>query len=494
MMFDTTKRLRPTRLARLIGAMAIMLGGCGDGGSAEGPPGGPGPAGPDGPEGPAAEPDEPSITGVSPAWVWLSRSQAITIGGYNTDWDDATSVDFGAGITVDDVVVASPTSLVATISVTDGAAVGRRDVVVTSGGDSLTHAGAFDVRPGADVTIIAGDGTQGSFNVFLIDLHDAAHSLTGGQYDDPTGTPFSTVMEGAGEEVLPVQDIGLTLYDEHFAIVPGFLDVTAPATAPLSLVTNSGFSEELVSTGVLYVAPSTPEDLILATPAEVDYGSVPYATKLLRYTNDTGADSLVFLAVGDGAGGEPMAFRYARHSGRIADGYAVTVPSGTILPTPVRDGEDVYMMTFAPDGDTDFTFMGGAVTAVPAEFYASDEVDDDACEDAQNTSINLAVDDFMAIDGGVLRTGLNILELADEPLDADWYRFSVLSEDVTISCQAHSNHDLVGVQIYSVGDCDTPAVAPLGSGDYYLSVLAARQVSTHGAGHYAVMCQLSAAP
>jgi hypothetical protein len=477
--------------ALVFGAIA-----CGDDGTGtEGPPGGGGPEGPEGPPGPSGNPDEPSIGGVSPAWSWLSRSATVTISGYNTDWDADTSVDFGAGVTVDGVTVASPTSIVAEITIEEGASIGAHDIVVEGGGASLTLEGAFDVRPSLTAEVVVGEGTQGSFNVITLTLEDTAHDLSGGNYTDPTDPFFAHTMGGDGSESLGIFGVAGTvgLYDQQFAFVSYFIDPLAPADARISLVTSDIFGDKQISTGLLSVEPKTP----VAVEAEVlpvSYGSVPYVTHLFEYTNDTAEDQQLDFIVSNGDGGEPMVFRYAGNSGRHRDGFFTPMNGDTSLPVAVRSGESAFLMAFAPSGVANFDFAVEIDLDGEAAIFASEETDDDACEDAQATGIDLALGiQGLAIDGGVSNpnNGETLTGLLGE---SDWYRFSVDSNPVELECFAYGDHDVLAVSIHPVTDCEASATMPLDAGEYYLRVQPARLYTLRGSEHYSVVCTTSYTP
>lgn len=89
----------------------------------------------------------PQITNVSPSSAPAgTNSVAVILTGVYTQWaQGSTTVSFGAGITVDNVVVNNPTSITATISLSAGATVGPRSVTVTTGAQVLTS--NFNVTP-----------------------------------------------------------------------------------------------------------------------------------------------------------------------------------------------------------------------------------------------------------------------------------------------------------------------------------------------------------
>jgi hypothetical protein len=76
----------------------------------------------------------PTANGVNPSQSFTGREIRVEVSGDATSWKDGATVSFGDGITVKSVSVASPTDLFADITVADTAALGMRDVVVTSGG------------------------------------------------------------------------------------------------------------------------------------------------------------------------------------------------------------------------------------------------------------------------------------------------------------------------------------------------------------------------
>lgn len=105
-----------------------------------------------------AEHPAPTLTTVSPAAAQRDQAIQVTLGGSGFV-QDLTSVSFGAGITVEDLVVATPTSLSATVRIGAGAALGARDVSVANpapGGGTAVLAGGFTVQPANPVPAVTG--------------------------------------------------------------------------------------------------------------------------------------------------------------------------------------------------------------------------------------------------------------------------------------------------------------------------------------------------
>ena len=87
-----------------------------------------------------------ALTQVMPNNAPQATSLHVKITGTNTNFlQNATTVSFGAGINVGNVVVGGPTSLDADLAVGPAATVGAHNVVVSTGGEVVTLNGAFTV-------------------------------------------------------------------------------------------------------------------------------------------------------------------------------------------------------------------------------------------------------------------------------------------------------------------------------------------------------------
>ena len=104
-----------------------------------------------------AEHPAPTLTTLSPAAEQRDQTIQVTLGGSGFV-QDLTSVSFGAGISVETITVASPTSLSATVRIDAAAALGARDVSVANpapGGGTAVLAGGFTVLAENPVPAIA---------------------------------------------------------------------------------------------------------------------------------------------------------------------------------------------------------------------------------------------------------------------------------------------------------------------------------------------------
>src|SRR4029453_6645696 len=92
-------------------------------------------------------PAMPTISSVSPASGAPGASLTVTVTG--TNFQTGASASFGAGITVTSTTVVAPTQLSVAIPMGASAALGARDVTVSTGGQTATRPGGFTVAPPA---------------------------------------------------------------------------------------------------------------------------------------------------------------------------------------------------------------------------------------------------------------------------------------------------------------------------------------------------------
>ena len=192
----------------------------------------------------------PQITSVSPASAPQGQTLSATITGANTNFTSLSTVNFGAGITVNSVVFNSAASLTANISVQSGAAPGARDVTVTTNGTPVIGSGLFSVIevPGEITSITPGTGQQGASLVVTI---------TGSHTNFGAG---SSVSFGPGITVTSINAGSATSLTATINIASGATvgprDVTVTTNAiPVTKV--GGFS----------VTPGTPKILSVAPPS-----------------------------------------------------------------------------------------------------------------------------------------------------------------------------------------------------------------------------------
>jgi hypothetical protein len=320
----------------------------------------PGPVGPQGPAGPAGT-GTPSINEVTPLKVFLGRKAEVTISGNGTAWTAATTVSFGADITVDKLVVASPTALIASLTIAQTAAVGPRDVTVTEAGASLTWTQIFEVNSPITFEITGGTLAQGSVvfsSVRLLDLTTPFDSTSTG---DGFFTPmtYSNLVLDLGPRAtvssLAVKDFGLTCTT--------FLDLDAPATATSAVVTSGPAGAQIVSTAAGAYTPVARTGTPLPAGTTDVATTTPYASKLFSLA-PVAALSVSELTVTSPVVGEGARAFVLAASGHWAD--LITSASSTGPAMYLRQPGQAASVVFFDSAGTQGAYKLVAADTVPA--------------------------------------------------------------------------------------------------------------------------------
>lgn len=186
--------MKLVKLVSLVGAVSVaLLSGCA---GADGKDGAAGNNGENGQQGKDGNPTKASPNALSPAVGFLGRDMEIHLGFDGTSFDAANppKVEFGAGIKVQDVKVASATLLKVKVLIDRTAAPGAKDVTI---GDVVAK-GAFEVKPSLKLDE-AVPAEQGGLGAVLITNQDTAVFDTnqGGFAGVADGlVPFSTSASG----------------------------------------------------------------------------------------------------------------------------------------------------------------------------------------------------------------------------------------------------------------------------------------------------------
>jgi hypothetical protein len=178
--------MRSTRLFALVLALVPAAIGCGDDIKFPDPP----------------EVPDPAINGVIPGEAFAGRTLRVQVSGDGTEFTDAASVAFsGAGITVDSVELASPSDLIANITIAPEAELTRRDVVVTDGDASLNLLQAFEVKSSL---IVLADGPiqQGGIAFLRIINTDPSSPFLGDLEIGTTATGTTIIVQGNTETTI----------------------------------------------------------------------------------------------------------------------------------------------------------------------------------------------------------------------------------------------------------------------------------------------------
>jgi hypothetical protein len=282
---------------------------------ADGAQGAAGANGADGKPGDPAKGADPSASLVSPAQGILDRELDVEIGGSATKFADGAKPDFGAGITVVESTVSSPTLVIAKIKIAKDAKVGKRDVKI---GD-VTATGAFTVMPA--IAVDATKVEQGGVVQFAIDNNDAKAFDT---------QAFSLTAPG-------VMDLGSQATSGQAAV--GF--VMAPPLAPIATgqITASNMGSDgkskldfLSDPTAFQVTARAPVDLV---PGAGDQTfSAALQTKLFKLSTAANANAIVDLRmeVDASASTVPYAFVFGT-GGQAADQLAIVGPPQSLFGT-----------------------------------------------------------------------------------------------------------------------------------------------------------------
>ena len=178
----------------IVGAtvLAVNVMGC------SGDPGAPGVAGTVGTNGTNGKDGKdalanPSLNSITPGNAFMGRKETVIISAVGTAWTSVANgdVNFGDGITVSKVTVASETSLVVELSIGNSAKTGRRSVSIKNAGKDIQLKDAFDVQSPLKV-VITGTQAQGTILEVTVKNRDLLNAF------DTTAValdPFGLQME-----------------------------------------------------------------------------------------------------------------------------------------------------------------------------------------------------------------------------------------------------------------------------------------------------------
>jgi hypothetical protein len=408
--------------------MAGVVGACG--GGSQGPAGQTGPAGSNGVDGVNGEagppgsstPANPSVSGVTPPQAFLARTVDVSISGYGTSWSSATTVDFGTGVKVNKITVASPTALVVNITTATTATTGARDVTVTDGTNKETFKGAFQLL--APISwAFQGTVAQGSLVLATATVLDTTTPLDTTQVPDPSN-PFGGTIPGnlalTGPAGVSVSPISATDFGAVFEL---FIDVPATAgmfdlgllSGPAGAMTDVDFP----APKALNLAARTATALTSGTPV-MGTTATTYATSLYSFTPASAALSILDFTVSTTSKTATPALIVLPSDGKWADevtsGQVSTVPATFSLLTTATT--PYYGVTFDNSGATG-PFSVGATAVAPGATAATN-----ATDGTKATAVNASKLPFV-LTGGDLSKGTG----------TDWVKVTTTTAGSTIRVQ-----------------------------------------------------------
>jgi hypothetical protein len=228
-----------------------------------------------------AAPESPSVSAVVPTRVFLARTTEVSLSGYATHWSNATTVDFGPGITVESLVAASPTALVARVVTTKSTPLGTRDVVVDDGSSRQRFVGAFEVASPLTATF-QGTMAQGALGRITLQVLDSSTPLDSTSETDLDGTvTYPNIALGMPAGVGSIGIISVSDFEMTFGVS---IDVDASATAgDIDVVSGppGGTTTEFPLPSGMHVTARTAAPLVSGVAAtgqtSAAYDSVLYA-------------------------------------------------------------------------------------------------------------------------------------------------------------------------------------------------------------------------
>ncbi|MBA3502179.1 MAG: hypothetical protein H0T65_17575, partial [Deltaproteobacteria bacterium] len=350
-------------------------------------------------------PDE-SVSGVFPSSAFLGRQVRVEISGDVTEWKAGASVNFGAGVTVQNVAVASPTALFADITVMDDAAPGLRDVTVESNGKSLVLKEAFQLESAISLKF-RGTVAQGSIATFAINNHDFNTPFdttsTGDGFFTPIVYTGTNIEAPAGvtlqvEEVTPYGVTGLAFFD---------LDAVAGP-----LVVSSGFGEDVTTSNLgtnLDVKARTATVLAAGTPAS-GMVEATWASALYEFT-PTANPSLTTLATSSTSTAAKPGVAILGSSGRFEDMIGYSLKRTLVQLAPSK----LYAVYVDTSGTFGYTFSVRGASQMLTQLAEVAEPGNDTPANAQALTAMPS-----------LVTGATLMTIAD----VDWISITATAADV----------------------------------------------------------------
>ncbi len=224
-------------------------------------------------------PAQPSLVSVSPSSGAQGQTiQTVTITGSLTNWvQGTTEAILGAGVSISNLTITSPTTATASIAISPTAPVGGNSVVMYTGSQIVSGSG-FSVTPSASyIQSVEPNFTCPNGNTFNI----AGFNCSPGS--SPTGVPVVAQLQTVTLNIVGVGTHwlqGETTMNFGYGVVTDLLTVSSPTTAQAQIT-------------VLSVAPVGFSTLTATTDGEVVY---------LQQAIDIEEGSPILLAISPTAG------------------------------------------------------------------------------------------------------------------------------------------------------------------------------------------------
>jgi hypothetical protein len=207
----------------------------------------------------------PAISSVTPASGAQGQTENVTIAGVNAGWTGATTVNMGAGITINTTTLNNSNSITVNITIDPvAAALGFRTVTTTTGANVLTDPNAFTVTAGPAVisnvnpssgkqgqaltVAITGTGTHFSQGVSTVSFSGTL--ITPGAITVTSATSLTVNIAIDPAAATTARNVSVTTQNEVASLTGGF--TVAPGTPVLTTVNpNSGVQGQTIASVAL---------------------------------------------------------------------------------------------------------------------------------------------------------------------------------------------------------------------------------------------------
>jgi hypothetical protein len=268
----------------------------------------------------------------------VGRELDVQVSGEDVTFDSTTTLDFGAGVTVSNIVVVSATTVSAHLAIDATAAIGDNDVSIKTGSTTIKATKGFHIESPVEVTV---DGTLQQGGVALLELFDRdSHSFdTGSESDLEGNTTENFVVSGTGLTIL--ETVGVTSTDADIVVIadplatPGAVQLTA-ANAPNGQTTLSFATDPNAVT----VAARTPVTLTPNMASAAQNLAAPFASGLFKLST-TGTSIVTTTLNVTGAMISPELIA-TRASGKFTD--LLNSSTGAPIVFPTTGSMDTYFV------------------------------------------------------------------------------------------------------------------------------------------------------
>ena len=285
----------------------------------------------------AQAPSAPALLALAPSTGRQGQSNLIVnlVGAATSFAQSSSQVNFGPGILVNSIVVASPTGLTADVSIAVTAAIGPRTVTVTTGNQVVSLTNGFAVTTGAPVLLAVSPATIQQGQTFSVALTGrftnwfqgttkatlgAGISVTSLTVNSPTS---ATAVLSADAAATPgPRTVTLTTSNEVASLVNGFT-VSATTTVPsiTSLSPNSGLQGQQN----LSVAITGQNTHFLQGSTQVSFGA-GITVNSLTVNSPTTATAILNIDSAAATGRRTVTLTTGSESVALATGFTVIGP------------------------------------------------------------------------------------------------------------------------------------------------------------------------